>query len=174
MYINSLHHSFQTPERMSASVITLRNAKLAAFRALLEPSLGEDIVNTIGRMAGEMTTRIQPEAIDEDHSLALSDPVPSLSTRSRIRVHVQWLNAFGRPTHLVCTYIPDTPNRSQLAYNTGHGFTIYVASIEACVMVFTRAAGGLTDFFVGNMNVGEFRRVVIRDGFEVCVSRAAF
>ena len=155
---------------MSASVIARRNAKLATFRAWFRELLGEDIVNTIGRMAGEMTTRIQPEALDEDHSLALSNPSPT--ARTRFRVHVVWLDAVGCPTHLVYAYIPDAPNRSRLAYNTGHGFTICVASIEARLMVFTRGAGfGVTGFFNGSMSVGEFKRVAIRDGFEVSVAR---
>ena len=91
----------------------------------------------------------------------------------RFRVHVLRLDAVGCPTHLVYTCIPDAPNSSHLAYDTGAGFTIHVVSIEAYVMVFTRASdmSAATDYFVGYMSVGEFRRVPIRDGFEVSVVR---
>lgn len=166
-----MYFSFPT---MSASVITHRNAKLAAFRALIETRLGQEIVNTIGRMVGQMTTRIQAEPLDEDHSLVLSHPVPSLTNQTRLRVQVLWVNAFGNSTFLVCTYIPDEQYRTQLIYNTGHGFAICVSIVGAHVMVNTHAPPDVTNFFTGNMDVGEFRRVVVQDGFEVCLSRARF
>jgi hypothetical protein len=157
---------------MSASVIAHRNAKLAAFRALFETLLGVDLLNTIGGMVGELTTRIQAEPLDEEHTLVLSHPVPSLTNQTRLRVQVLWVNAFRNTTYLVCTYIPDEPYRTQLVYNTGHGFSICVSSIRAHIMVNTLP--DVTNFFNGNMHVGEFRRVVVRDGFEVCLSRARF
>jgi hypothetical protein len=159
---------------MSARALVRHDVKLAAFRALFEARLGEDLVNTIGRMAREMTVRIQPDALDEDHSLALSHPVPSLTSQTRIRVQITWLNVVRSPTHLVLTYIPDSHDGSHLAYTTGHGYAIYVCSVDACVSVFTRAGSNMTDYFVGTFRVGEFRRVTLQDGFEVCVSRARF
>jgi hypothetical protein len=160
---------------MSFIVLVRHDVKLIAFRALFGTLLGADLVNIIARMAREMTTRIQSDALDEDHSLALSHPVPSLTSQTRIRVQITWLDGFrGYPTLLVLTYIPDSQEASQLAYTTGHGYPIYVSSVDARVSVFTRVGSNMTDYFVGTFRVGEFRRVTLQDGFEVCVSRARF
>jgi hypothetical protein len=173
MYINNPRP--QNDRCMSATVIARRNAKVAAFRALFETRLGEDIVNTIGKMAGELTARIQPGALDEDHSLTLSHPVPTWSDRWQTRFHVQvlWRNVLGQSTNLVSTYIPDESFRAQVVYNTGHGYVICVSSVNAHVMVDSRtlALTNATNFCDGLMRIGEFRRTILSDGFEVCVVR---
>jgi hypothetical protein len=160
---------------MSFIVLVRHDVKLIAFRALFGTLLGADLVNIIARMAREMTTRIQSDALDEDHSLALSHPVPSLTSQTRFRVQITWLDGFrGYPTPLVLTYIPDSQEASQLAYTTGHGYPIYVSSVDARVSVFTRVGSNVTNYFVGTLSVNQSTWVTLHDGFEICVSKKLF
>ena len=116
---------------MSNTVAARKNAKFDTFKLLLGPLLGRDVTETIETMVKQLTTGVQFEPLQQEHSLALS----ALYTNGpRLVVHAQCID--GEPRFLFRQSLPLNEKAVQLLYNTGHDSVISVSALNGHVLVY--------------------------------------